>query len=127
MTRLIVGFVVAALWLPALAFALSESYWNVFWASAVGAFTVPVTLLVALPLFVILRRRYRLRFWHYAIYGLSIGAVGAAAFSLTTNGLAALNWLPVFLIAGLVSSMAFWVVGVWRNDYVVHGTTQPTA
>ena len=127
MARLIVGFVVAALWLPALTFALSEAYWNMFWAGAVGAFTVPLTLLVALPLFLILRRRYWLRFWHYAIFGLSVGVVGAAVFWLTTNGLAALNWLPVFLIAGLVSSVVFWVVGVWRNNYVIRGTTQPTA
>jgi hypothetical protein len=115
MLRLVLGFVVAALWLPAYAYVLSRSLVE-SGAVLVAMFTVPLTLFVAAPLYWALRER--VGFLACICAGLCVGAIGCLLFWLSTNTLAALNWSPLLLAAGLVSSFLFWVVALWGNKYL---------
>jgi hypothetical protein len=113
--RIILGFVAAALWLPLLellAGAVTGGYGR-FWFFMTAIFTVPLTILLAVPLFCLWRRR--ITFWRCVFAGLAIGIVGAVIFLVTTNPLAALNSSPLLIVAGVLSSLVFWVIAVWRN------------
>ena len=79
-------------------------------------FTAPLTLFVAVPLFYLTRKR--VTFWRCVLGGLAVGAVGALLFLLTTNVLAARNWSPFLIAAGPLSSLIFWLVGVWKNEWL---------
>ena len=83
MVRLILGFIVAALWLPALAYLTSRSFVGSL-AGLIALFTVPLTL-CAVPLYVLLRRR--VTFWWCALAGLSGGVAGCLVDWLVTNTL----------------------------------------
>ena len=82
--------------------------------SMVSSFTVPLTLLVAVPLY--LRIRGQVSFLQCLGAGLVAGLIGVALFYLGTNPLAALNWGVSLVLAGLLSSVVFWLVAVWKND-----------
>src|SRR5262245_3044048 len=110
--RLIYGLVVAGLWLPVLLFFTSGPYGK-FWFVMTGCFTVPVTAVLAAPLVFVFR--YRLSLQLCLACGLGAGVLGTLIFLATTNPLAARNWAPAFVLTGLVSSLLFWGVGVWRN------------
>jgi len=115
MMRIVLGFAAAAMWLPLLqlmAGELADGY-GLFWFGMTAMFMVPLTVLVAVPLFYVWRRR--ITFWRCVFAGLVIGIVGAVIFLLTTNPLAALNWSPLLILVGVLSSLVFWVVAVWRN------------
>jgi hypothetical protein len=114
MVRVILGFVAAALWLPLL-FLLVEggNYYGRVWFSMVAAFTIPLTLFAAVPLFYFWRSR--ITFWRCLLAGVGLGLVGAAAFLLMTNPTAAANWFLGMVGAGVLSSMIFWFIAVWNN------------
>jgi len=115
MVRIVFGFAVAALWLPIVAYATGGVYgW--FWSSMTGIFTIPLTIVLAVPVFYVWRRR--ITFWRCLTAGLAVGLVGALLFLLMTNPLAALHSLPAFVLAGTFSSTLFWVVAVWNNKVV---------
>ena len=121
MFRLVLAFMVAALWLPLLAVAVSPSFVESM-AALVAALTVPLTLFVAVPTYWFFRRRVGLLACMTA--GAAIGAIGCLLFWAATNTLAALNWAPLLLGAGLVSSLLFWFVGLWRNERLVWARTE---
>ena len=113
MTRVILGFAVAALWLPVLSY-LTGGVYAEFWFVMTAAFTVPMTLFVAVPLYY--RWRQRVSFVRCLLAGLVIGVIGAVAFLTMTNRQAALNWSPGVVGAGVVSSIIFWVIAIWKNQ-----------
>jgi hypothetical protein len=114
--RIVVGFLAAALWLPLFSLATSGPYGG-FWFGMTAMFTVPLTLLVAVPLFYLWRRR--ITFWRCLLAGLAIGIIGAALFLLLTNPLAARNWSPLLIGAGVLSSLVFWAIAIWRNPSLI--------
>jgi hypothetical protein len=118
MVRLILGFIVAALWLPALAYLTSRTVVGSL-AGLIALFTVSLTLVFAVPLYVWLRRR--VTFWLCALAGLSVGAIGCVVDWLVTNTLAAINWSPLLLVIGLASGLLFWVVAIWGNNALPSG------
>ena len=121
MVRIVVGFLAAALWLPLLSLATSGPY-GAFWFGMTAMFTVPLTLLVAVPLFYMWRRR--ITFWLCLVAGLAIGIIGAALFLLVTNPLAARNWAPLLIVAGVLSSVVFWATAVWRNSTLTNSRSK---
>jgi hypothetical protein len=48
--------------------------------------------------------------------GLVVGLAGVLVFMLMTNALAARNWAPLLIVTGLLCSLVFWLVGVWKNQ-----------
>ena len=86
-------------------------------AGLVAALTVPLTLFVAVPTYWFFREHVGLL--ACMIVGVGIGAIGCLLFWAATNTLAALNWAPLLLGAGLVSSVLFWFVALWRNEGLV--------
>ena len=113
MPRIVLGFAVAALWLPVLLYFSAGDYGE-FWFVMTAAFTVPLTLLVALPLYYFWRRR--ITFWRCLSAGCVIGILGTLAFLAMTNPQAAINWSPGLVGSGIVTSIIFWAIAVWNND-----------
>jgi putative effector of murein hydrolase len=112
MTRVVLGFAVAALWLPVLLYFTAGDY-GAFWLFMTASFTVPLTLFVAVPLYYFWRRR--ITFWRCILAGFAIGAIGALAFLAMTHPEAALNWSPGLIGSGVVTSLVFWFIAVWKN------------
>ena len=112
MTRLILGFAAAALWLPVLMYVIAGGHGE-FWFVMIASFTVPLTLFVAAPLYYFSRRR--VTFWACVMVGLAIGAVGSLTFLLAINPYTARTWAPSLLLAGIISSVIFWIVAIWKN------------
>jgi len=112
MTRVFLGFAAAALWLPLVSYFTGGVYGQ-FWFVMTASFTLPLTVVLAIPLFFLWRRR--ITFWRCLLAGLAIGLVGALAFLAMTNLAAALNWSPGLIGAGVLSSIVFWAVGIWNN------------
>jgi len=112
--RVVLGFVAAALGVPALigVTSLPDGLW---FAAMISMFTVPLTLFAGVPLFVLLARRRRVTFWWCLLAGFVVGVVGVLLLMLTSNVIAARNWAPILIIIGLLCSMVFWVVAVRRN------------
>ena len=115
MTRLVLGFVVAALWLPVLLYFTAGDYGQ-FWFAMTAAFTAPLTLFIAAPLYYVWRRR--ITFLRCLAAGLVVGALGALAFLAMTNAQAAINWSPGLIGAGVVTSIIFWAIAVWNNSNI---------
>jgi hypothetical protein len=110
--RLGCGLLVAALWLPVVLYFTSGPYAK-FGFFITAFYTVPLTLFVAAPLVYLLR--YCLSLALCLASGLAIGVAGTLMVLATTNRLFAWNASLVLMLCGLVSSLIFWVVGVWRN------------
>ena len=113
LARIVLAFIAAALWLPALVYLRAQTPAEMFGARFPLLLTVPLTIFVAVPAFLAMRARVSLVLC--AAMGMAIGALGALLFLLTTHWEAAVNWAPAFFGCGLVSSLLFWVIGVWRN------------
>jgi molybdate transport system substrate-binding protein len=113
--RVVLGFVAAALGVPALV-ALTSPPYGLFWLAMISFFTVPLTLFAGMPLFVYLARRRRVTLWWCMLAGLVVGLAGVLVFMLMTNALAARNWAPLLIVTGLLCSLVFWLVGVWKNQ-----------
>jgi hypothetical protein len=110
--RVVLGFVVAALWLPSLSL-LIEDWYSAWWVGMVLAWTGPLTIFVAVPLYLLVRKRISFRLCAGA--GLCVGLLGAVPWVLENNPKAALNFAPVMMAVGLVSSILFWIIAVWKN------------
>jgi len=115
MTRVFLGFAAAALWLPLVSYFTGGVYGQ-FWFVMTASFTVPLTVVFAIPLFFLWRKR--ITFWRCLLAGLAIGFVGTLAFLVTTHPAAALNWAPGLIGTGVLSSIVFWAVAIWNNDAV---------
>src|SRR5688572_14503455 len=113
MVRLVFGFLVAALWLPLVAWLASPSLVESL-AGPIAAMSVSLTLLVAAPSFWLVRRRVGLR--GCLLGGLAVSALGSVLFWAATNTPAVLSWGPFILAGALVSASFFWFVALWRND-----------
>jgi hypothetical protein len=111
--RLIGGLLVAALWLPSLLYFVSRGWEKEFSSFIVAYYTVPLTLVVAGPLVYILRKKLTLA--RCLTVDLLLGVLGALTFWSPYSLKAMLNWGPLLMVVGVVSSFLFWVVGVWRN------------
>jgi hypothetical protein len=61
------------------------------------------TVVLAIPTYLVLRRRSRIRLYHCILAGLIIGLLGGA----TVGG-----------AVGLLAGFLFWLIGIWRNDDV---------
>jgi hypothetical protein len=59
------------------------------------------TILLAIPTYLFLRRRRRIHLIHCILSGLVIGLLGGGA---------------VGAIVGLLASVLFWLIGIWRNE-----------
>lgn len=114
--RVILGFAVAALWLPLLGFLLGKSGEGIWWFNISLLVTGPLTILLAVPAYILLRRRAGLFVCTFG--GLAIGALGAIALSLVTHPLAAGNTAPLFVVSGAISGIVFWLVALWRPGNV---------
>jgi hypothetical protein len=113
MLRIGIGLLAAALWLPLLAYATGERF-AFFWFGMIAMFTIPLTLFVALPLVLLLRRH--LSFVRCIAAGFGIGLLAVALEWSLSHWQAALNLGPLLIGAGVLSSLVFWLVGVWRNS-----------
>jgi hypothetical protein len=111
MIRLILGFVVAALWLPILAMAVSPAF---SMAGLIAAFTIPLTLFVAVPSYWHFRKSVGLKIC--LLNGVVIGILGILLFWVITNRLAAINWAPLLIATSVISSLLFWLIGLWKNE-----------
>jgi hypothetical protein len=111
--RLIGGLLVAALWLPALLYIVSRGWEREFSFLIVAYYTIPLTLLVAGPLVYIQRKKLTLV--RCLTVGLLLGTLGAFTFWSPYSLKAMFNWGPVLMFVGVISSLLFWVVSVWRN------------
>ena len=69
------------------------------------------TLVLAIPTYLVLRRRRRIRLYHCILAGLVIGLLGGGA---------------VGGAVGLLAGILFWLIGIWRNDDV-EGIRAPAA
>lgn len=112
MARLILGFLAAALWLPVLMYVTAGGHGE-FWFVMIASFTVPLTLFVAAPLYYFSRRR--VTFWACIKVGIALGIVGSLTFLLAIDPHTARIWAPSLLLAGFISSVVFWFVGIWKN------------
>lgn len=117
MIRLILGFISAAFVVPVSLYFASGTY-RAFWLFMVASFIVPLTLFVAAPLYYLARKR--ITFWLCIFCGGLVGILGSLVFLLSTNKLAAQNWVLSFVFIGLFSSAIFWFVGIWRNYSLTH-------
>jgi hypothetical protein len=112
-TRVVAGLIAAALWLPLAASLLAPGGERVPAFALPALYTVPLTAVIAAPLVYFFRRN--LSFIRCCIVGLGIGTVGALTFWSPYSNAALLSWGPTLVAAGLLSSVVFWVVGIWRN------------
>jgi hypothetical protein len=112
MLRVVLGFAVAALWLPVVLYFTAGDY-HAFWFVMTASFTVPLTLFVAVPVYYFWRRR--ITFFRCLSAGFVIGTLGALVFLAMTNPQAALNWSPGLIGSGILTSIMFWVIAIWNN------------
>ena len=109
--RVVLGFVVAALWLPAI--GLFMDWYSGVWARASTLLSVPLTVFVAVPIYLVVRKR--ISFLICAFAGVGIGALGALPWALDGNTRAAMNLAPILMVVGFISSILFWLIAVWKN------------
>lgn len=112
--RVVFGFLVAALWLPVVTYLRAPTPGEEFFARAPLVLTVPLTLFVAVPVFLVLKQRAS--FLVCVLAGAVVGAVGAILFLLVTNWEAGINWAAALVGCGVISSVLFWLVAIWRSD-----------
>jgi fluoride ion exporter CrcB/FEX len=79
----------------------------------VGVYTVPLTLLLAGPLVYVFRKRLTLA--RCVTVGFILGMLGSFTFWSPYSLAAFFNWGPLLIVVGVISSLLFWVVGVWGN------------
>ena len=118
MLRVVLGFLVAALWLPVFTYLQAPTPADEFFARAPLVLTVPLTLFVAVPMFLMLKQHAS--FLVCVLSGAVVGAIGALLFMLVTHWEAGINWAPALVGCGVISSVLFWVVAIWRSDVGHH-------
>jgi len=95
-----------------LAYCYSD-YARPLWLILTGAFTVPLTLLVAAPVLYVLRRR--MSGLLCLLSGAVIGLLGSTPFLLGPGAPYNLRWVALLALCGLLSGAVFWLVAVYRN------------
>ena len=75
--------------------AIGEDLWLIVLIASAA------TVVLAVPTYLVLRRRRRIGLIHCILSGLVIGAVCGAAMGV---------------VIGLLSGVLFWLIGIWRND-----------
>ena len=117
MIRLTLGFISAALWLPLLLIIISGKYGE-FWFGVVSFLTVPLTVFVAVPLYIALHKKIRIGLVACITIGFTIGFIGVLLFFFMTHYQAAINWAPSLIVIGTLSGFIFWLVGIYRNEKI---------
>lgn len=119
MLRVLIGFFVAASWLP-LVGLLGFSWEGNFFAGAAAVFTVPLTFCFALPIYILFHyAKIRPSWWVCMTIGAFAGGVGAVAFAGLSNRLAGWGALPSFAIIGAISALIFWVIAIRMNGVAI--------
>lgn len=119
MLRILIGFLVAALWLPLLGL-LGFSWEGTFFAGAAALFTVPLTFGFALPIHLLFQYVKVLpSWWACMTIGAVAGAVGALTFGGLSNSLSGWVTLPGFALVGVVSALIFWVIAIRKNSSAI--------
>jgi hypothetical protein len=119
--RVIVAFAVAPAVVPLamVAWALSTGVRapeSIVLGSIYAAFTYGAAVLLGAPSFALFQRRGWTRWWQYTIAGAAIGlavllVMSAAVQQRSTNAQIAL----IFVGVGVLSTMVFWLIAVWRR------------
>ena len=117
MFRISLGFLAAASWLPLLLYFTSDEFGD-FWSVMVAYFTVPLTVFIAVPLFIVFSRRSNVGAAACLIFGFAVGLVGVLLFWLMTNQQAMLRWAVALVLSGVLSGFVFWIAGVWKNEFL---------
>jgi hypothetical protein len=123
--RVILGFIVAPglpLFIGALvAHKLDLAPIFVPYAYAMG-------ILGGIPLYVVLRRRMLMRWWHFALGGVALGCVPALLFLplMASGNLDTFRFMVVVgAPLGLGSALCFWTIAIcefkWRSRVTGHG------
>ena len=110
MKRLVIAFIVSPILVG-----------GIFGVYAIGALSVmlPITLLVAVPLFLMLRKIHCLEWWHSLIAGIVCGAA-LPLVGMATRPTPDIDWLVtsnnlLYVGLGALVSQIFWWVGIFRN------------
>jgi len=120
MFRVVLGFVAAALCFPAgvlvYAMCIGEWRWGPLFASLAAVYTVPLTILVAAPLFLLFRRHAS--FLVCVGAGIAVGLIGVLLEALLGSYGYAVAMAWKFAAVGAVSASVFYFVAVFRNRFV---------
>jgi hypothetical protein len=113
MIRVIVAFIVVALAYP-LSVLVIGGEGGLSGALLVASFTVPATLVIGVPLFLLFRHRAWFKWWHFLAGGFVVGLACSLPF-LVQGWEATALFAPYFIVFGLLHGVAFWLLAVWRN------------
>lgn len=86
----------------------------------IAMFTYSTALVLGLPVYILYRAWGLCRWWQYVLGGGAIGAVVAVSFMLLGNS----NWRDFLLVAslaGALSGLVFWFIGVWKSNKRMDG------
>jgi hypothetical protein len=119
--RVILAFVVIPLLYP-LSGLVSGDQQGIAGAIWIASFTIPATVVIGIPLFVLFRRRAWFQWWHFLVGGLVIGLACALPFLFRGWEIAAL-FAPYFAVFGLLHGAAFWLLAIWRNTGLTSRST----
>jgi len=112
MLRILVAIVVTALWMP-LAIFLTDGKEGTHAAIWLAEFTIPVTLAITVPAVIWWRKRITLK--GCVLTGAAVGLIAVLAFLFLTNVFVAFIGAPRLILAGMLSGLAFWILGACRN------------
>lgn len=113
MARVVAAFVIVPLLYPLSILLVSgeEGWAGAIWAAS---FTIPITVVIGIPLFFIFRKKAWWRWWQFALGGVLAGLVASLPPLLNSWEAAAL-FAFYFVPFGLAHSVVFWLIAVWRN------------
>lgn len=122
--RELIGFSLAPGSVPALLALIGSLGWAFgapqhIWSHALGSavmvaiYAYIATLILALPIYGLMRTRNWLRWWHCVASGVVVGVLAAALF-LPVLGVFVLALLPAFVGVGAVSALVYWLLA--RRD-----------
>lgn len=79
------------------------------------AITLPASLFLGGPLFLVFHRLAWLRWWQVALGGALIGLAAALILQLLDSGFVWYRFVTLSAPLGFLSGLVFWLVGVYRN------------
>ena len=119
MVRVVLAFVVIPFIYPLHGFLFSGELSSDVGARLVlrvASITIPVTIVIGVPLFLLFRRRNWLQWWHFLVGG---SVVGIACSLPILPRVGAWEFVAVFALSfaiiGLLHGIGFWLLAVWRN------------
>ena len=117
MIRLVLGFSFTALTLPALGLLSSKDF-SVY----VAITTIPATLVFGLPAFLWMKRKDWLVWWAFLLAGLIGGIICAGCWvAVIGEPTGLITGIPFMGALGVIHSMAFWLISIWRNPGLAVG------